>query len=78
MCRTKSRAREALRRIGMDVKQIVVELKPVLRGWGNYFRTGNADRKFNKMDGYVFWRIRRWQLRLGRQRATKPHQEDHR
>ena len=29
------------------------ELNPVLRGWGNYFRTGNADRKFNKMDDYV-------------------------
>jgi hypothetical protein len=29
---------------GKDVKQIIAELNPVLRGWGNYFRTGNADR----------------------------------
>jgi RNA-directed DNA polymerase len=35
---------------GRDVKQMVAELTPVLRGWGNYFRTGNADREFNKMD----------------------------
>jgi len=35
------------------VKQIVAELTPVLRGSGNYFRTGNADREFNKMDGFV-------------------------
>ena len=39
------------RQSGKDVKQIVAELTPVLRGWGNYFRTGNADREFNKMDG---------------------------
>jgi len=32
------------------VKQIMAKLTPVLRGWGNYFRTGNADREFNKMD----------------------------
>jgi hypothetical protein len=44
----------------------------VLRGWGNYFRTGNADREFLKMDGFVVGRIRRWQFRRGGQR---PHQK---
>jgi RNA-directed DNA polymerase len=29
-----------------DVKQIIATLNPVLRGWGNYFRSGNADGKF--------------------------------
>ena len=37
------------RQSGKDVKQIVAELTPVLRGWGQYFRTGNADREFNKI-----------------------------
>ena len=55
---------------GKDVKQIIAELNPVLRGWGNYFRTGNADREFNKLDGFVFRRMRRWQFRRGGQRAT--------
>ena len=32
------------RQSGKDVKQISADLNPVLRGWGNYFRTGNADR----------------------------------
>ena len=36
-----------------DVKVIIDDLNPVLRGWGNYFRTGNAARKFNQLDGYV-------------------------
>ena len=42
----------------------------MLRGWGNYFRTGNADREFNKLDSFVFRRMRRWQYRRGGQRAT--------
>jgi RNA-directed DNA polymerase len=56
---------------GKDVKQIIAELTPVLRGWGNYFRTGNADREFNKMDSFVIKRLRRWQYRRGGQRPTK-------
>jgi hypothetical protein len=30
----------------------------VLRGWGQYFRTGNAARKFNQVDSYVWQRLR--------------------
>jgi RNA-directed DNA polymerase len=56
---------------GKDVKQIIAELTLVLRGWGNYFRTGNADREFNKMDSFVVKRLRRWQYRRGGQRPTK-------
>jgi RNA-directed DNA polymerase len=59
------------RQSGKEVKQIVAELTPVLRGWGNYFRTGNADREFNKMDGFVVRSLRRWQHRRGGQRSTK-------
>jgi hypothetical protein len=44
-------------------------LNPVLRGWGNYFRTGNADREFNKIDDYVHERVLRWQWRQGAQRT---------
>jgi group II intron reverse transcriptase/maturase len=59
------------RQSGKDVKQIIAELTPVLRGWGNYFRTGNADREFNKMDSFVVKSLRRWQYRRGGQRSTK-------
>jgi len=59
------------RQSGKDVKQIVAELTPVLRGWGQYFRTGNADREFNRMDGFVVMSLRRWQRRRGGQRPTK-------
>ena len=59
------------RQSGQDVRQLIVELTPVLRGWGNYFRTGNADREFNKMDSFVVKRLRQWQYRRGGQRPTK-------
>ena len=59
------------RQSGKEVKQLVAELTPVLRGWGNYFRTGNADRKFNQMDSYVVHKLRCWQYRRGGQRPTK-------
>ena len=53
------------------MKQIVAELTPELRGWGNYFRTGNADREYNKTDGFVVKSLRRWQDWRGGQRTTK-------
>lgn len=56
---------------GKDVKRVIAELNRVLRGWGNYFRTGNADRAFNKMDAFVVTSLRRWQHRRGGQRAAK-------
>jgi ubiquitin len=59
------------RQSGKEVKQVIAELTPVIRGWGNYFRTGNADREFNKMDCFVVKRLRRWQYRRGGQRPTK-------
>jgi group II intron reverse transcriptase/maturase len=59
------------RHSGNDVKRIIAELTPVLRGWGNYFRTGNANREFNKMDHFVWQSLRRWHYRCGGQRATK-------
>jgi RNA-directed DNA polymerase len=42
-----------------DVRVVIGNLNPVLRGWGNYFRTGNAAQKFRAIDQYVRWRLRR-------------------
>ena len=32
---------------------MIADLNPVLRGWGNYFRTGNAAGKFPQADRHV-------------------------
>ena len=52
-----------------DVGELIEKLNPILRGWGNYFRTGNADREFNKLDNYVYGRVQQWQWRRGGQRT---------
>jgi RNA-directed DNA polymerase len=41
-----------------DVRVLIRDLNPVLRGWGNYFRTGNAASKFRQIDRYVVGRLR--------------------
>ena len=59
-----------VRRAGTrDVKDVITKLNPVLRGWGNYFRSGNGQREFDKLDHYVRERLNRWQWRRGGQRA---------
>lgn len=41
-----------------DVREVIADLNPVLRGWGTYFRTGNASERFNQLDDYVWRRLR--------------------
>jgi hypothetical protein len=46
-----------------------------LRGWGNYFRTGNAATRFNQLDDYVVRRLRT--LRVQRKgRHLRPGEAD--
>jgi hypothetical protein len=58
--REKVRARTGRNRTGVkDIREVIADLNPLLRGWGNYFRTGNAAVKFRQADRYVAWRLRR-------------------
>jgi group II intron reverse transcriptase/maturase len=61
MKRVRDRIRELTdhrRRAGMkDIREVIRDLNPVLRGWGNYFRTGNASRQFNQLDSFVWRRL---------------------
>lgn len=60
---------DARRSGAKDVVEIIESLNPVLRGWGNYFRSGNATKKFNQLDSYVYQRLLRWLWRRGGQRS---------
>lgn len=55
--RAKVRDRTGRNRVGLDIRDVIEDLNPVLRGWGNYFRTGNAAEKFRQIDRYVVWRL---------------------
>jgi RNA-directed DNA polymerase len=55
-----------------DIREVIGRLNPVLRGWGGYFRTGNASAKFNQIDSYVYRRLMRLLVRRGGQRRWRP------
>jgi RNA-directed DNA polymerase len=57
--RAKVRDRTGRNRVGLDIRDVIAALNPILRGWGNYFRTGNAADKFTEIDRYVTWRLKR-------------------
>ena len=45
--------------VGQQLAAVIQRLNSFLRGWGNYFRNGNAAYKFVEMDRYVAWRLKR-------------------
>jgi len=58
-----------------DIRDVIKDLNPVLRGWGNYFRTGNAAKQFIEIDSYVHKRLLR--LRVQRKgRHLRPGEVD--
>jgi RNA-directed DNA polymerase len=56
--RDKIRDRTGRNRAGTDIRDVIADINPILRGWGNYFRTGNAAAKFRQVDAYVVRRLR--------------------
>jgi hypothetical protein len=77
MKRIRQRVKELTQRgrCHADIREVIADLNPVLRGWGNYFRTGNAAKRFNQLDTYVWRRLRR--LRVERKgRHLRPGEAD--
>jgi len=52
-----------------DIREVIADLNPVLRGWGNYFRTGNASKKFAEVDFYVWQRLTRLLAKVRKRRG---------
>lgn len=65
MSRIRQRVKELTprSRCHADTREVIEDLNPVLRGWGNYFRTGNAARCFTKVDRYVWQRLRAMRIK---------------
>jgi RNA-directed DNA polymerase len=60
MRRVRARVRDLTprRRCHEDLRLVIADLNRVLRGWGQYFRTGNAATKFIQVDRHVEERLR--------------------
>lgn len=55
---------------GKDLRELIAkDINPVVRGWGNFFRHGNASQVFKDTDVYVAQRIKQWLFRRGGQRT---------
>jgi group II intron reverse transcriptase/maturase len=66
--RQKVKDKTARGRCHADLRDVIRDLNPILRGWGAYFATGNAGRSFNQIDSYVYERLRGLRIkRAGRQ-----------
>lgn len=63
-CRAMKQVRQKVRnktqrgRCHADLREVIADLNPILRGWGRYFGTGNAARHFKQIDTYVYERLR--------------------
>jgi hypothetical protein len=57
LIRAKVKERTPRGYVGRDLRHVVEDLNPVLRGWGAYFRYGNSSQKFAAIDSYVHERL---------------------
>ena len=55
--RVKVRERTPRRYASLEMRTVADQLNPVFRGWGNYYRWGNSNRKFQQVDSYVHERL---------------------
>jgi len=80
-----SKVRERIREItscqhsGMKLADVIAKLNPVLRGWGAYFRNGNATRQFVAIDRYTQLRLTIFANRVrSRNNPTRCNEFDYR
>jgi RNA-directed DNA polymerase len=73
--RARIKALTARSQLGQQLPDVIARLNRFLRGWGNYFRTGNAGTKFIAIDRYVAWRLHRLLVKK-RGRNLRPGQAD--
>ena len=43
--------------VGRDIAEVVGDLNPVIRGWGNYFADGQSAPVFGQLDMYIRMRL---------------------
>ena len=55
----KDRVRELTpRQTHLTVQEVIAQLNPVIRGWGNYFKLGHMKGRFEALDQWIRMRIR--------------------
>jgi RNA-directed DNA polymerase len=71
MIHVRQRVRETIGRDYISsLPGVIKRLNPVLRGWSNYYNWLNSGKHFQKVDGYVVYKLQRW-LRRKQQRTKR-------
>jgi group II intron reverse transcriptase/maturase len=66
--RFKDQVRERTRRrVPLTTSELIANLNPVIRGWGNYYKRAHVRKLFNKLRGWIVQRI--WSDRCKRWRT---------
>lgn len=50
--------RKTRRNAPVDLKELIANLNPVIRGWGGYFKIGNSYKTFERLDQWIRMRLR--------------------
>jgi group II intron reverse transcriptase/maturase len=67
ICRFKDQVRQRTKRcVPLRTRELIAELNPVLRGWGEYYKRAHVRKLFHQLDGWVRRRI--WSHRFKRWR----------
>jgi RNA-directed DNA polymerase len=67
ICRFKDEVRQRTkRRVPLRTSELIAELNPVLRGWGEYYKRAHVRKLFHQLDGWIRRRI--WSHRFKRWR----------
>jgi RNA-directed DNA polymerase len=58
ICRFMDQVRQRTKRtVPLKTKELVAELNPLLRGWGEYYKRAHVRRLFHRLDGWIIHRI---------------------
>jgi group II intron reverse transcriptase/maturase len=69
ICRFKDQVRQRTkRRVPLRTRELIAELNPVLRGWGEYYKRSHVRKLFHRLDCWIVRRI--WSHRCQRWRNT--------
>ncbi|NEO38716.1 MAG: group II intron reverse transcriptase/maturase [Moorea sp. SIOASIH] len=44
--------------------EVIKEINPIIRGWGNYHEGAVSKEIFSKVDSYIYWKLQRWGRRI--------------
>ena len=63
------------RRLPLTMKELIDNINPVSRGWGNYFRKAHVRKLFNKLDRWIIRRLWGHHLKKWRNCGWKKYPE---